>query len=74
MNAHHNTPVLLKFYINTEYFTINMFWKKNTKTSDKGERTYWLLQNYFNITKTYCLPPTQKEILENYIQEISETA
>lgn len=51
-----------------------MFWKKNTKTSDKGERTYWLLQNYFNITKTYCLPPTQKEILENYIQEISETA
>ena len=33
MNAHHNTTVLLKFYINTEYFTINMFWKKK-KTSD----------------------------------------
>ena len=45
MNAHHNTTVLLEFYINTEYFTINMFWKKK-KTSDGGrEHT-----SYFKIT------------------------
>ena len=51
MNAHHNTTVLLEFYINTEYFTINMFWKKKKQVMG-GENilvTLKLLQYYKNI-------------------------